>query len=246
MVCESVAMLGTDGLPDPCDVAACQSCEDACDGPCAVAMSFPVQYMCEGEGSWSVYDACPDWQMPNYDACDDVLSTVTSDDLTALGFSADEVLAALTGPFESDAEWVAEEGRANTTVTFAVVANGDPVFHDRAPAGTSAAQCQDLLEVPITLSFSSGDGAFGEQIDTAIWAMDLTALSASAAIDWQALDGSFTFSTVVPADWDTVTIDLSTMLTPALNGQVQVSANRETGPSTGEGMVGPLLRWPPM
>lgn len=62
--CEDLAIPDESGGPDPCDVAACETCADSCAEPCMILESYPPQYACEGAGSWSVYDVCPDWQMP--------------------------------------------------------------------------------------------------------------------------------------------------------------------------------------
>lgn len=250
--CADIAMKDDQGAVDPCDLQACQACADACDGDCVVAQSYPVQYHCP-EGSWTVYDFCPDWTLGNGSSCEDTTSTLTPSDMSALGFSGDDVLAALAGPFDSPAEYVAEEGRPDTTISIAITANGDPVFHDREPSGTTTLTwdgpvpaCNDFLEVPVLVAFSSADGAFAESLPTSITAMELGNLSASSELDWTDLSGSFEFATIVPSEWDSVTLDLGTILVPELQGGVQVSANREIGPNTGEGLVGPVLRWPPI
>jgi len=62
-VCEEVAITDANGNPDPCDVAACQACADECGSGCAILESYPPQYACP-DGSWSVYDTCPDWELP--------------------------------------------------------------------------------------------------------------------------------------------------------------------------------------
>ncbi len=62
--CDDVAMRNPDGSVDACDLAACEACDDACGRSCAILESYPPQYACEGDGSWSVYDECPDWQPP--------------------------------------------------------------------------------------------------------------------------------------------------------------------------------------
>ncbi|MFT4625690.1 MAG: hypothetical protein ACI8PZ_004361 [Myxococcota bacterium] len=244
--CEQMAIRGSDGAADACDLAACEACADACPGTCLTLESYPPQYACDGE-SWTVYDACPDWQLPEYSACDDVLTEVAGADITALGFSADDVLATLDPGFTEEAEWVSEEGRPATTVTVSAAAAGAPVFHDRSPSGTTGPdmQCLDQLEIPVTLRFTTADGAFDEAIATTLWVSELASVSAGAALDWRALSGRFAFVTLDPGEWDSVTLDLSTLVTPSFAGQVQVSATRELGPNTGEGLVGPLLRWPP-
>ncbi len=61
--CIEVAMHAS-GAPDGCDLAACVSCVDACPRGCAVMESYPPRYACDGEGTWDVYDTCPDWVPP--------------------------------------------------------------------------------------------------------------------------------------------------------------------------------------
>ena len=63
--CEQVAIQRPDGTPDVCDLAACESCVDTCGGDCMVLESYPPQYSCGAEGSWSAYEECPDWTPPN-------------------------------------------------------------------------------------------------------------------------------------------------------------------------------------
>jgi hypothetical protein len=61
--CEEVAITDADGNPDPCDVAACEACNE-CDGGCvAIEDSYPPHYVCQ-DASFDVYDFCPDWELP--------------------------------------------------------------------------------------------------------------------------------------------------------------------------------------
>ncbi len=62
--CAAVAVTNEAGDPDPCDVAACETCVDTCGTGCLVLESYPPQYACDDAGSWSVYDTCPNWQAP--------------------------------------------------------------------------------------------------------------------------------------------------------------------------------------
>lgn len=61
--CEEVAILGDDGAPDPCDVAACEACDADCRRGCAILESYPPQYACPDGDTFDVYDVCPDWSM---------------------------------------------------------------------------------------------------------------------------------------------------------------------------------------
>lgn len=59
--CEELAIKLDDGTADPCDVQACEACDEACAAPCAILESFPPIYACEGGESFSVYDFCEEW-----------------------------------------------------------------------------------------------------------------------------------------------------------------------------------------
>lgn len=65
--CTEVAIRDASGSPDPCDVSACTTCVERCGDDCMIQESYPPHYACEGEGSWSVYDFCPDWGAPSGD-----------------------------------------------------------------------------------------------------------------------------------------------------------------------------------
>jgi hypothetical protein len=92
--CGELAIRTTSGDADPCDVDACQSCVDTCGGDCMVLESFPPQYSCGDEGSWSVYDECPDWTLPT-------ATGPHAEDVTDLGCGSDpgeSLVAAADGP----------------------------------------------------------------------------------------------------------------------------------------------------
>ena len=62
--CEALAIRDADGNVDPCDLQACEACDAVCDDHCLVLDSFPPQYACDGEGTFSAPDECPDWAPP--------------------------------------------------------------------------------------------------------------------------------------------------------------------------------------
>ena len=196
-----------------------------------------------------------DGGMPDYQECDDSTATLASSDISALGFSADDVLTAVAGPSSASGTWT--DGGAITTVTLAVSLSGAPVFHDRSPTvdtGTGMegpdSACPDWLEVPVSVTFATDDGAFDETLSASILAMELSSLWASSELDWTALSGTYTFTDIDPAEWDTVGLSLSAGWSGgATTGQVDMSASRSLsedtggGVATGEGIVGPVLRW---
>lgn len=189
---------------------------------------------------------------PDYIACEDTTTALDLADVSPLGFSGDDVLAMVAGPLSAAAEWSERAGAP--TVTVSVMTAGTAIFHDLEPAldtggavaeGAPDGPCSDALELPVTVSFSTDDGAFAEHSTTAMWVTDLAYVSVGAALDPAALGGTFTFTEIDPAEWDSVTLDLSNSWTgDGITGQVSMQASREVGPNTGEGMIGPVLQWP--
>ena len=196
--------------------------------------------------------------VPDYQECDDVTSELAPSDVSGLGFSAADVLAVVAGPTTAVGTW--SDGGPTITVSLAVAAAGSPVFHDRSPAadtggsdsgmggGGADGNCYDWLDVPVTIAFSTDDGKFAEAVSANVTAIELSSMWASGELDWSALSGTYTFTEIDPAKWDDVALSLSAgWAGGATMGQVDMSASREIadsgGGATGEGIVGPVLRW---
>ncbi len=62
--CDRAALHTEDGEVDTCDRQACQACVDECGSNCAVLESYPPQYACAEQHTYTVYDFCPGWQNP--------------------------------------------------------------------------------------------------------------------------------------------------------------------------------------
>ena len=62
--CDQAALHTEDGVVDACDRQACQACVDECGSGCAVLESYPPQYACQEQHTYTLYDFCPGWQNP--------------------------------------------------------------------------------------------------------------------------------------------------------------------------------------
>jgi len=210
---------------------------------------------CFNEGDLKIADTGLHSGQPDYQVCDDATSVLEQDAVCALGFSADDVLAVVTGPASAAATWT--DGDAATTVTISASLAGDVVYHDRSPVedtggpgdtgyamGAPDDGCADWLEVPVTLGLATDDGAFDESVVASILAMDTASLWASAELDWAALGGSYVFTEIDPAEWDEVSLGVfAGWSAGAMTGQVDMNASRAIGEGVGQGLVGPVLRW---
>jgi hypothetical protein len=157
-----------------------------------------------------------------------------------LGFSADELLNSLGAQRDARLTW--EDG-TSTTLSLALArgASGSVEYQEREygsdssgaePAAAIGTECLDVVSIPITLSFSTGDGAFAEE-----WALPLLAESATRAtgfskIELSALEGSFTVTQIDPAQFDEVLAHVTlTLASNAWSGALAGEAVKATGSS---------------
>jgi hypothetical protein len=129
---------------------------------------------------------------------------------STLGFSADELLNALGA--EHQARLTYADG-TSTTLTLGLQrgTSGQVQFQQRQYTSDQSGRelavdsdCDDVLSIPVTLSFTTNDGAFAES-----WALSLLADSATTAtgyvpLELDALAGSYTVTEVDPAEFDDV------------------------------------------
>lgn len=210
---------------------------------------------CAGQGDDDLDDT--DGERPDGLDCDDVTTSLAFEADSPLGFAAADVADALVGETTVDA-WMGP-GPATISVTVGLSDLGAPTFHDLEPAedtdggsetdlplgAPDAGPCADYLEIPATVTFASGDGAFDETLAVALRALTPVDASAGADLDPDALEGTFTITEIDPDDWDEVSLSFSNSWGEGtVRGELYLSASRDLGGGMGEGFVGPVLRWP--
>jgi hypothetical protein len=131
---------------------------------------------------------------------------------SALGFSADELLNALGSEGQGRLTWSSGSG---TPLTLGVerAASGSVEFQTRdfvsdgsgaEPAAEIATECNDAVAVPVTLSFTTADGAFSERWPLTLLAESSTRVSAYAQVAVDDLEGTFSVTQVDPSRFDRV------------------------------------------
>jgi hypothetical protein len=119
--------------------------------------------------------------------CAETSSVVEIAGATALGYSAEGLLAALDGPATEALVWAYDD--SETTMTVEIVGTPSEVrFIDREVDGGSSedgasARCTDTLEVDTTVEVSTADDVFAES-----WAVTLLSSAAGSASFVQDLD----------------------------------------------------------
>lgn len=130
--------------------------------------------------------------------CDEISSPLTADEVTALGFAADEVLPMLEGAREADFVW-ARDGSA-TGLALALTPTGTYRYVESEPTQSAGGgpepalaveYCVDRVEIEAVLTFVTEDGSFDESLDIALSAEDAGYVSAFVRLDPASLSGTY-------------------------------------------------------
>lgn len=142
-------------------------------------------------------------------------------ELSPLGFSADGLLRALGAEREARLEWA--DGSSTALSLTLDRSEGRVAFEERdwveSSSGAEPAiaqlgstdepapfQCNDVVSLPVTLSFATSDGAFAEQLSLRLLAESTTRATGGATLDAEELVGSFRVTEVDPAAYDRVRV----------------------------------------
>jgi hypothetical protein len=136
--------------------------------------------------------------------CEDTPTVIALDDDTALGFSANALVALAVTPSPFAAELVYARG-GSTPLTLVVQDPGEARFVDSVAVypddGVTPAigiECHDRLEVDANATFVSGDGAFNEAFAVVLRSEAVDAVTMNASLDPLALQGTYDVSLDVP------------------------------------------------
>jgi hypothetical protein len=136
------------------------------------------------------------------------------DESSPLGFSGDQALLAIEGDWTRTLTW-AEGGTTDVVVAVTYAGDGTVEWQDREwineATGQEAQQtaalgdCLDVLELPITIDFTTADGAFAETWTDVALAETTTYATYTHQLDLSALEGTYQLSAVPPDELDSVT-----------------------------------------
>ncbi len=177
--------------------------------------------------------------------CEETPTVITLDEVTALGFSAQEVIDAVVFPYLTDLEYadgslaalsmylVYDAGELRYVDSVAVYPEGD----DQAELG--AILCDPYVEIDITAAIATDDGIFDES-----WELPLVATAADAASFWlndltpDDFTGDYDYMAFDPADYDEVTTSIYAAFDSAgPRGEIAEMATSESDDGGGEGVA---------
>lgn len=125
-------------------------------------------------------------------ACQATATVLAPDEATPLGFTAEERMAQISGPSDHVLTWAADGSHVDLTIE-AVWDGGEVRWMDSEPVDTNpdddgmepaiGLDCQDWLEIDVTLTFATVDGVFDETWSLPLEAGDDGPLSFEAEID---------------------------------------------------------------
>lgn len=160
-----------------------------------------------------------------------------------LGFSADQVMAAVGLEHSVPLTW--QDG-TQTSLRLAFDYPGTEVeFAERqyrasgsdsnasgpqSAVAEIATECNDVLNVPLGLTFATEDGAFDEVWSVTLGAEALTSASLFYLLDLNVLEGSFRGTDFAPAGTDLSSVFLTLSFDAGvLTGSISGTATRQTG-----------------
>jgi hypothetical protein len=144
-------------------------------------------------------------------SCEATPSVLAIDEVSALGFSGAEVLALAQGTHESVLENA--DGTSSPLTVSVIYDKGEVRFMDSEPVDDGsgiefAIGCTDWVEVDVSVSFSTADGAFAETWLLPVTAMDSSTASFSEDGTPDSFSGSIDFSAMLgePGSYDDASV----------------------------------------
>ncbi|XYI02744.1 hypothetical protein ACMHYB_24535 [Sorangium sp. So ce1128] len=181
--------------------------------------------------------------------CDEEAEDIGADVASPLGFSARDVLSALSGERSAPLTW-AKGGSTTATLSLGELVSArfvrSQVAEGGGPEGSGpgatepaiAVDCADHLQIDVPLAFSTEDGAFDESFAVTLRAAQVDAAGFLHKIDLEALQGSYEVTEVDPADFKEVIVYLSgTLSSSAVHGTISGSAESHPVGSGPDGSV---------
>lgn len=128
---------------------------------------------------------------------------------SALGFSADELLNSLGSESTDRLTWSSGSGTPLTlgierSMSGSVEFQTRDYVSDGSGAELAEAVCNDVVAIPVTLSFATADGALAERWPLTLLAESRTRVSAYTQVDVDDLEGTFSVTQVDPSRFDRV------------------------------------------
>lgn len=147
---------------------------------------------------------CPNSTLDEGPHCEETSTAIGLTDATALGFTAEEVLASIPATQASELEY-ADGTTTPLALSFAAAADARFVDSEAVyPEGDGMmpaidVMCEDYIAIDVTFGFATEDGAFAESFDSTIAAFaDSTSLNQE--LDLAALAGTFDLVPFVTAE----------------------------------------------
>ncbi len=147
-------------------------------------------------------------------SCEEDTTELELDEVSPLGFSAEDVLALAEGTHEATLTWAPDEASMATTtlesgttaVTLVVEAAGPASFVDAEPPSSGGTVgmialgrvCPDRVDVPVTVTLTTADGALDETLEGTLSATDAGSATLLVPIELDELEGTLSFEVVSP------------------------------------------------
>jgi hypothetical protein len=143
--------------------------------------------------------------------CEDTPTVVALEELTELGLSGADLLLLAEGEHAEVLTW-AETGTTTPVAVTVAFTEGEVRFVDSEavypegdePTTAIGVECEDYVEVDVSLAITTEDGALDEAYELALRSYDGATVSASVSFDHAEMIGSYELTLMDPSEYDSV------------------------------------------
>ncbi|WP_437737563.1 hypothetical protein [Sorangium sp. So ce1335] len=176
--------------------------------------------------------------------CHEEGEAIAADAVSPLGFSAEDVVSALSGERSAPLTW-AKGGSTTATLSLGEIISARFVQSTTPPSSGSggaelalAVDCADHLQIEVPLAFATEDGAFDETFTVTLRALQASSASFTYRIDLDALQGTYEVTEVNPAEFRKVFVYLNgTLSSTGVDGVISGVAESHPTSDGPDGMV---------
>lgn len=168
--------------------------------------------------------------------CEETRTALTAEEVSALGFSAAEVMTNVEGQFLETLTW---EAGGSSVLDLAITVDTSQLFYvdskvEEPVEGETYTDayplCEPYVELGATVDFETTDGLFAESWDLKLAAFTADGVTFNLQLDPAELAGTYTFTALDPSEYDEVWMNINgEVMFGATSGEVYEGGEKVDG-----------------
>ncbi len=148
--------------------------------------------------------------------CEETPTVVTLEEVTELGFSGADLLVLAEGSFEEELTWLTDDSTTTVTVDVAYAegevryVTSEAVYPDEGETSIAIGiECEDYLELDVTIAIATVDGSLAESLDTTISSYDGTVSTTRQSFAPEEIQGTYEYTEMDPSEYDELELGIA-------------------------------------